>query len=133
MELQHDEVVKDIADRISALEGTRTYLSDLPYLITATENANGSWYSNAAQAREDLEDNPEVLGAAIDYVQQELATNVNAVSDPENAHVVAMIELYRGLCVFGIQDHEDYNNSVEITDEHVKFFEEHVPSDFNVF
>lgn len=93
------EIVDDIIDRVSALAhgvDTFTWVEDIPFEITAQENAQGSWYNDEPRAREDICDHFDFFRRFT--ATYEVQNDYCVFLQTEKFHCVLMMALYGQIC-----------------------------------
>lgn len=115
-----EDIKTDILSRLEDYSETRHSAGDIGYLVTESENANGSWYCNAYKAEQDVKNHWDVFGGVYAYMKVELGYEMNPFTETEKFHDVAMINLYdltyqRMLSEAGI----DSNTMIEINDDFI--------------
>ena len=118
------EVKQDIIDRMSEYTGRESvYVSDIGYLITECENANGSWYCSTFKAKEDLKNSFDEFGLIYECMRQNFDYDENPFIEPEKAHCAMMITLYVETIAYAFSK-LDIDDEVDITDDLIKQLEE---------
>lgn len=114
--LWFESIKADMVSRLEDMTGEESYLSDIGFSLTETENANGSWYCNAYRAKEEISQHWEEFGAIAEYMHNEWECTINPLLESEKFHCQAMICLYEQVFNCAVCDFEEWNEQVIIDD-----------------
>ena len=86
------ELKETIIDRLNDYKNTTVYGCDLAYTLFESENTNSSVLCNTYLTKEFIKENFDLFGDLVEYVNDNLDMKLNPFTEPENAHVILMLE-----------------------------------------
>ena len=91
------ELKETIIDRLNDYKNTTVYGCGLSYTLFESENTTGSVLCNTYLTKEFIKENFDLFGDLVEYVNDNLDMKLNPFTEPENAHVILMIEASQSL------------------------------------
>lgn len=115
-------VIDAMIVELNEMEDREIYGADLGYEIFEEANCNGSYTCDAQEAKEFIKDYYEDIGEVLDNIKFNLgAENIpNPFTESERFQVVIMLEMGDALCAQCSFIDENWNNSIELTEENIK-------------
>jgi hypothetical protein len=85
-------------------------------------NCNGSYTCDAQEAKEFIKDYFEDIGEVVESIEFNLGKGsvCNCFNEPEKFQVQIMLEMSNALCAQCPFIDENWNNSIELTEENIK-------------
>lgn len=82
-----------VLEKLDEYVGSNTYLCDLDFKLTESENANGSWYCSIYKAKKDVKEWFDDLGEFVEYYKDNFGNNenLNVFDNVEGFHCLAVI------------------------------------------
>lgn len=90
-----EAVVEFICDKIADFVGQKVYPEDLAMTLTEEINMTGSVNCSTYLAEKNIAENFFLYGSLVDFLENELNTELNPFKEPERAEVIAYIEAAR--------------------------------------
>ena len=128
-------IIEDIPDRLDDYIGTREYKEEIAYLLTESENANGSWYCSEYKAEQEIKKNFELCGDFVKWHKDIFGDEFtyNPFLETENFHCCMMICAYENVFNQAVSDHKKWNEEIEINDKFIEYVADHLKSVENIF
>ena len=128
--MKYFDFCKDVAlEKLDEYVGVNTYLCDLDYMLTESENANCSWYCSIYKAKKDVKEWFDDLGEFYEYYVDNYGDNknLNVFDNIEGFHCLAVIcgvadIVQSALCKMNV----DTNEEVELTPQLVSSIKKNV-------
>ena len=114
------ELKETIIDRLNDYKNTTVYGCDLAYTLFESENANGSVLCNTYLTKEFIKENFDLFCDLVEYVNDNLDMKLNPFTEPENAHVILMIEASQSLLSQLDFMLNNWDNKFKLTGEVIK-------------
>ena len=119
-----NEIKDDIVERLEGMTGQEHYLCDLGFTITLDENNAGSWGLPTDDVVRQLIAEHKIFKNVWDELKfslgNEFVADLNPFADADKCHIVLMIELYRMIFDFAVQDMDEWNGEITITEEFIE-------------
>lgn len=116
-----EAVVNFICDNVADYVGRKVYPEDLAMRLTEEINMTGSVNYSTYLAEENIASNFHLYGSLVEFLENELDTELNPFKEPERAEVIAYIEaasiLIGGSEVYQKWAQENDYQKTEITEE----------------
>lgn len=115
-------VIDAMIDELSAMEDREIYGADLGYEIFSEANCNGSYTCNTLEAENFIKENYSEIGEVVEDIKFNLGAEFipNPFTEAEKFQVVIMLEMSNALCAQCPFIDENWNNSIELTEENIK-------------
>lgn len=115
-------VINEMIDKLEEMEDREIYGADLGYEIFSEANCNGSYTCNALEAENFIKENYSEIGEVVEDIKFNLGAEFipNPFTEAEKFQVVIMLEMSNALCSQCPFIDENWNNSIELTEENIK-------------
>ena len=115
-------VIDAMIVELNEMEDREIYGADLGYEIFDEANCNGSYTCDAQEAKEFIKDYYEDIGDVVESIEFNLGKGsvCNCFNEPEKFQVQIMLEMSNALCAQCPFIDENWNNSIELTEENIK-------------
>lgn len=121
-----NEIKSYLNEKLNDYKGCNSYASELAYLLTEGENANGSVYCNTYQTKELIKANFDLFGDFLEYYKQEFGEMLNPFSEPEKTHVIFLIAATEQILNSSKYIQDNWDNQIELTDEVIKILKQDI-------
>lgn len=106
-----------ITERLNDYKGTNIYGADLAYTLFEGENSNGSVLCNTYLTKEFIKNNFDLFADFSEHYKNNFGDNLNIFAEPENAHVILLLEAAQMVLSNLDIVNEFWNDSKELTEE----------------
>lgn len=115
-------VIDAMIVELNEMEDREIYGADLGYEIFSEANCNGSYTCNALEAENFIKENYSEIGEVVEDIKFNLGAEFipNPFTEAEKFQVVIMLEMSNALCAQCPFIDENWNNSIELTEENIK-------------
>lgn len=123
-----ENIKEFIVEQLEGREGNEYYLCDIGMTLSESENADGSWYCSAYQAKREIIDNWDFCGSFYEYYKDNFG-DTNGLQNPfeneEGFHCAMMIFAVNNAFNYAVDnsqnycDYEKWNEEIEITEEFI--------------
>ena len=120
MEYVKTELKETIIDRLNDYKNTTVYGCDLAYTLFESENTTSSVLCNTYLTKEFIKENFDLFGDLVEYVNDNFDMKLNPFTEPENAHVILMLEASRILLSQLDFIDDNWVDKFKLTDEVIK-------------
>lgn len=111
------QLKETIIERLNDYTGTEIYASELGYTLFENENINGSVLCNTYATKEFIKENFDLFGDLVEYVNDNLDMKLNPFTEPEEAHVVLLLEASQSLLSRLDFINDNWNEKIELNPE----------------
>lgn len=115
-------VIDAMIDELNEMEGRTVYGCDLGYEIFESANLDGTYTYSTQKSIEWIGEYFSEIGDIVDDIKANTGENIlpNPFNKPEAFQVVIMAEMSSVLCSECSFIEENWNNSIELTQENIK-------------
>ena len=112
-----NEIKTYLINKLNDYKGCSTYADDLAYLLTESENANGSVYCNTYETKELIKNNFDLFGDFLEYYENNFGELLNPFKEPERVHVIFLIESCSQILNLSQYLEDNSGNEIELNEE----------------